>query len=230
MLYTSQIISEGRGSVGGLTFSRNRYGLYTRTRAVPVNPNSTRQTAVRAIFAALAGGWTGVLTQAQRDAWDLYGANVTWLNKLGQPVTLTGYSHFQRSNGAILAVPGTAVLDGPTTFSLPGADETFDATISEATQLISVVFDTALDWVGEDDAYLLVHMAQPRSGSRTFIGGPTRTAGSIDGDATTPPTSPQTIAVPFAVAAGQKTEVLARIIRADGRTSNLFRTSVTVAA
>lgn len=230
MLFTSPIIGEGRGSMGGVTGSRNRYGLYFRQRSVPINPNSPRQLTVRGIWMALAFTWVNFLTQVQRDAWDLYGENVDWLNKVGQTVHLTGYSHFQRSNGAINAALGSTVVPGPTNFSLPGADITFAATISEATQLISVTFDNTLAWANEDGGHLLIHMALPRVGSRLFIGGPTRVAGSVDGDAITPPTSPQTIAVPYVVAQTQKTEVLARIILADGRVSQLFRAVVTVAA
>lgn len=230
MLFKSGLTGEARGSMGGITAARNRYGLYFRQRVTPVNPNSTRQQVVRAVWMFLANQWTDVLTQLQRDAWDLYGENVIFKNKLGDDIQLTGYSHYQRSNGAIAAAGGALVQNGPTLFSLPGADDTFAAAISEATQLISVTFDNTLAWANEDEAFMLIHMALPRNGSRTFIGGPTRTAGNIDGDAITPPVSPADIAVPYLVAETQKTEVLARIIRADGRTSQLFRTTSIVAA
>lgn len=230
MLFKSGLTGEARGSLGGITAARNRYGLYFRQRVVPVNPNSPRQQFVRTVFQFLAFDWVNTLTQLQRDAWNLYGENVLLKNKLGDDIQLIGYSHFQRSNGAILAAGGTAVLDGPTNFSLPGADVTFAAAISEATQLISVTFDNTLGWANQDAGHMLVHMALPRAGSRDFIGGPTRVADAIDGDAITPPTSPATIAVPFAVAQTQKTEVLARIIEDDGRVSSLFRVTVTVAA
>jgi len=119
---------------------------------------------------------------------------------------------------------------GPVIFTLPGADSLFIPTISEATQLISVPFDTNRDWVGEDDAYMYVYMSQPRGASRTYIGGPYRFAGEIAGDATTPPTSPQTIAVPFVVVETQRVIVEARIGRADGRLSDLFLSTVDIAA
>ncbi|MBA7675775.1 hypothetical protein ES703_84012 [subsurface metagenome] len=229
MQFTSLIIAEGRGSMGGVTFSRNRYGAYTRARVTPVNPNTGLQFAARLRFRVLASRWTFALTQAQRNAWDLYGENVSWLNKLGQTVKLTGYAHYQRSNGAILAAGGILVDDAPVVFSLPEADLTFAAAISEATQQISTTFDNTLDWAGEDEGHLLVHMALPRVGSRLYIGPPTRTAGAVDGDSVTPPTSPALIPTPYVVAAGQRTEVLARVIRADARVSTLFRVVVGIA-
>ena len=219
-----------RGSIGGKVYSRNRYGPYIRTRVKPVNPNTARQQAARLNFADCAVQWSNVLTPAQRTAWNLYASSVAVTNRLGQQIFLSGFNMYLRSNTAILQVAGTKVAPGPTIFTLPGADAQFVPTISEATQLISVAFDTTRDWVGEDDAYMYIYMSQPRSPGRTFIGGPFRFASQIDGDVTTPPTSPETIAVPFVVVENQRVIVQARIGRADGRLSDLFLGTVDVAA
>jgi len=225
-------ISEGesRGSIAGRVYSRNRYGPYVRNRAVPVNPNSARQQAARLRFSDMAVQWSNLLTPAQRIAWNLYGDSVVMVDKLGQTFNLAGSAHFLRSNTAIAQVAGSVVDAGPTIFTLPGPDSEFIPSISEATQLISVPFDVGRDWVGEDDAYMYVYMMQPRSPGRSYLVGPSRFAGSISGDSTTPPTSPETIAVPFVVVEGQGVIVQARIGRADGRLSELFRGTVVVAA
>jgi len=221
---------EIRGSIGGKVYSRNRYGPYIRNRAVPTNPNTARQQAARLNFADCAVQWSNVLTAAQRTAWNLYAASVSVTNRLGQQIYLSGFNHYVRSNTAILQVPGTKVSAGPTIFTLPGADGQFVPSISEAAQLISVVFDTGKDWVGEDDAYMYLYMSQPRSPGRSYIGGPYRYAGSIAGDLASPPTSPQTVAVPFVVVENQRVIVEARIGRADGRLSDLFLATVDIAA
>lgn len=114
--------------------------------------------------------------------------------------------------------------------SLPVIDETAAASISEGTQLVSVAFDDTLDWLDEDGAHMTILMASPQGAGVNFIDGPFRFAGSLDGDSGTPLTSPQTVAVPFAVAEAQKTVVQFRIARADGRLSAPFRDSATVAA
>jgi len=222
--------AESRGSIAGRVYSRNRYGPYVRNRAVPINPNTARQQAARLNFSDCAVQWSNVLTPAQRIAWNLYGDSVVVKNNLGQDIFLSGFNHYLRSNTAILQVAGTKVAPGPVIFTLPGADGLFVPSISEATQLISVVFDIARDWVGEDDAYMYLYMSQPRSPGRTFIGGPYRFAAEIAGDATTPPTSPETVAVPFVVVEGQRVIVQARIGRADGRLSALFLATIDVAA
>ena len=167
-------------------------------------------------------------TAAQRAAWNLYGANIVLTDVLGQQIKIPGFNHFIRSNISILTASLPQVDDGPTEFTLPGADPTAAAAISEATQQLSVTFDTGLDWVDEDDAGLSVYMALPKGAGKSFIEPTFRYAGTINGDSGTPPTSPQTISVPFAVTEDQQTLVQYRICRADGRVSAPFRETVTV--
>lgn len=218
------------GSIGSMTASHNRYGYYFRNRIVPTNPSSQRQQAIRSIFGALAGLWSSALSAAQRAAWNTYGLSITKYDAVGQPYTLPGSQWFIGNNAVILQAGGTRVDDGPTTLTLPEPDPTFTPSVSEATQLISIAFDTGLDWVGEDDAYMTVKMSAPGGAGTTYNKGPYRLAGSIAGDSGTPPTSPQTLACPFPVAAGQVVSIEARIVRADGRVSEPFRSTVAVAA
>jgi hypothetical protein len=230
MLIKSDIIAQGSGSLAGITMSHNRYGLYLRNRSIPVNPNSDRQASARNRFSQAAERWSSTLTQAQRDAWNLYGNSVTVKNALGDSVFLTGFSHYLRSNSQQQQCLSTFVDDGPTDFTLPETDATATPTVSEATQNISTAFDTNLPWVSEDGAFLQVEMSQPRGVGREFIGGPFRYADCVEGDATTPPTSPQTVSVPFAVTQNQKVEIRYRIGRADGRLSEPFSRTVSVTA
>lgn len=218
------------GSYGGQTFSRNRYGAYVRSRTTPVNPNSSRQQIARGIFQFVAEKWTSGLTEVQRAAWNLYGSSVAMTGKFGDTIYLSGFSHFLRSNCSRLKAGIVDVQAGPTSFLLPEADATFTPTVSEATQLISIVFDTNLAWVDEDEAFMSVQMSAPHNIGRDFIGGPYRYAGVIEGDSVTPPTSPQTVAVPFAVVQNQQVIVRARIGRADARLSEFFQLHATVGA
>lgn len=218
------------GSLGGKVFSRNQYGNYIRSRAVPTNPNTSRQQGARSRFQQMAAHWGSTLTDAERTAWNLYGSSVDMLDRLGQTINLSGFSHFIRSNTALLQVGLSVVEAGPTTFSLPDVDSTMVATISEATQLISIAFDTNLDWVGEDEAFMSVHMTSPQNPSREYLDIKPVYAGAIEGDSGTPPTSPQTIAVPYVVVEEQKVIVKCRIGRADGRLSYFFQSTVDVAA
>ncbi|MHC4867567.1 MAG: hypothetical protein ACYTEX_26145 [Planctomycetota bacterium] len=223
MKFLSHPYSQASGSIGGTTYSHNRFGMYVRSRVTPVNPSSSRQQAVRNIFSQLTDHWNSTLTQAERTAWNLYASNVTKKDKMGQDIFITGFNHFVRSNCVALICSSSIVEPGPTIFTLAETDEAIVATISETSQQISLAFNTALDWVGEDDAFMLVLMSKPQNGGRAFIDPVLRVADNIAGDSTTPPTSPQTMSVPFAVAQGQAVFVQCRILRADGRLSEPFR-------
>lgn len=230
MKFTSPIISAGSGSQGGSTYSHNRYGMYIRNRAVPVNPDSPRQDAIRTVFSDLAQHWRNSLTANQRLSWDTYAANVSVKDKLGNDIYLTGFNHYLRSNVAILQAGLTRVDDGPTIFTLADCDTGVIVTASEATQLLSVAFTDTLDLYDEDGAALLVSSGMGVNITINFYNSPFRFADAIEGDSMTPPTSPVTITSPFFIQEGEKVFIRCRIVRADARLSNFFRTEFTCAA
>lgn len=224
------VIQQASGSVGGNTFSRNRFGQYIRARAIPTNPNTSRQQQFRNLFQTLAVVWSSVLTQVQRNAWNLYGDSVAVKDSLGQDIYLTGFNHFIRSNTVILGASATRVDDGPTIFTLEESDPTIVATISEATQQISLAFDDTLPWADVDGAFMQIQMSRPANVGVQYIPPIYRISDYIPGDSGTPPTSPQTMLTPFAVAEDQKVLVRCRIGGADGRLSAPFLASADIAS
>ena len=223
-------VADIRGSIGGTVFSKNRYGSYSRHRTIAVNPGSAKQTKIRATMGQIRNAWFQVLSAAQRAAWAVYAANVEVQNRLGESIKLTGWNMFARTNANLLYNDEAIVADAPTEFSLAEADSTLAITISAATQLISVAFDEDMDWCDEDDSHLIVYASRPQNPTVNYFKGPYQIAGKMSGDHETPPSSPTTMAVPFAVVAGQKVFVQARIVRADGRLSEPFRCVGTCAA
>lgn len=218
------------GSLGGKVFSHNRYGNYMRTRAIPTNPNTSRQQAAKSRFQSMASRWASALSPANRTAWNLYGDSVDMLDALGQTINITGFNHYIRSNSVILQSVLPVVDAGPTNFSLPITDATIAPTISEALQQISVVFDDTMDWGGEDNSFMTVHMTSPQNASRGYLDIKPRYADVLLGNTAVPLVSPLPVAVPYAVVDGQKVIVKFRIGRADGRLSGFFQQTVTVAA
>lgn len=204
------------GSAGGIVAARNRFGQYFRNRTVPVNPNTTQQQAVRANLSSLTTRWLGTLTPAQRSAWETYAANVPITNRVGSSVNATGFNWYVGNNALRLAATALPVDDAPTTYAL-ATFSPISFTASEATQNLSITFATGDAWVSEDDAALVVFVSRPVSVTRNFFNGPFRFAGVVLGDSAVPPTSPQTIAAPFAFVAGQKLFVRANVFRADAR-------------
>jgi len=223
-------VIDARGSIGGNVFSRNRYGNYMRARTTPVNPQSSRQSAIRAIVASIAVIWNGTLTAVQRAAWGVFASNVPSTNKLGEVINLSGFNQFVKSNTVKLNAGLASLAVAPTIFTLPGEDPDFSATVDAGTGKVSVVFDATRDWADEDTGGLVVQVGIPVNPSIEYFNGPWRSAGIILGDGATPPTSPDaTLDCPFEVADDQKIFVRAKILRADGRVSDWFRSGSIVA-
>ncbi len=219
-----------RGAIGGQVHSKNRSGNYIRARTTPVNPQSQRQNNIRAAIQFLAPRWSSVLTALQRAAWEVYANEITRTNALGAQIKLTGFNDYIRSNSVLIQSGLPVVDDAPTDLILPPGDPQMVGTVDEANQQISVAFDDTLDWVGQDTGHMIVSMSHPKAAGVNFVGGPFRVAGKIDGDSTTPPTSPTLLEAPFPVAEGQVIVVAARIAEEDGGLSNIFQSQNNVTA
>ena len=212
------------GSIAGTVFARNKYGNYARARTKPVNTNSTSQQAIRNAISSVVGQWLSTLTQTMRDNWITYAGSVAAKNRLGESINLSGFNHFVRSNSFRVYAGLDVVTAGPSVFALPDKDGLFAITLDTGAQKISVAFDDTADWCSEDGAVMAIYASGPQSRSRKFFGGPYRLIGTIVGDSASPPTSPVQFDPPSEFAGNHKVYAQARISRADGRLSGIFRT------
>lgn len=222
------VLPEGQqrsGSIGGTVWSHNSAGAYIRNRSVPVNPNTDRQVAVRNFVRGLAIAWNNTLTQIQRDAWNTYAANVTWINALGQSIHLTGLNHYIRSNTPRLLCALARLDAAPTIFNLATAEQALGASAQELTQLLTVSFDDTAAWTTETGGFELFSMGIPQNGSIKFFGGPWRVITCLFGqDAPNgEPASPTIMPTRWPIAEGQRLWIRSRIGRADGRLSEFAR-------
>lgn len=149
------------GSVGGVTSSRNRYGQYRRSRATPVNPNSSAQGAVRARLAAAAAQWRQ-LTANQRAGWTGLAQGINRTDSLGQSASLTGFSAFCSINQTLQNCGSAMVLDAPA-MSTPDALSTLVVTLTAAA--FSLAYTPTPLPVG---AKLIVYCSPQRSAGRAF--------------------------------------------------------------
>lgn len=222
MLITSQVIASGSGSVGGLTLSRNRGGMYFRARAVPTNPNTPEQQAVRNAMSFLAAYWRNTLSEVNRIGWATYAANTAMVNKLGAQVFLTGQQQFIRSNVPRLQNAGLTVNSlitvAPTNYNLGNLTPCTISNVDASDGDFEVNYTNTDDWATVIGSGLLVYASRPQDPTINFFRGPYRLCGEVAGD-TTPPTSPATIDLPFAVTAGQKVFFRLHASRLDGRLS-----------
>lgn len=219
-------MESGSGSLGGITVSRNRGGLYLRGRAVPTNPNSVFQQAVRSAAAQLASLWGNTLTPAQRAGWDLYAENVELPNPLGDNRNVGGLGMYIRSNVPRIA-SGVAGLvrvdDAPIVFDLGSVGALTVISATAATDIISMGFTDTDDWVDETGSALLVYTSRQQNASINYFKGPYRFAGAVEGDGTTAPTTPAAITGAFNIDVDNRVFVFARVSRLDGRLSTPFR-------
>lgn len=232
MLFDSPIISRGSGSMAGITASRNRGGNYFRARTLPTNPNTVFQQAVRSLMAQLSGLWSSILTQPERDKWDLYAENVELIGPTGSPRNVGGIGMFQRSNvprlqAAEVLLPRQDIAPG--LFDLGEYTAPAIVSATAATNTLSLTFTNTDEWANEDDSAMLISVSRPQNPGIKFFKGPYRFADVILGNSTTPPTSPAAIISPFPFEVGQRVFIFVRVTRGDGRLSASFRSTVLAA-
>lgn len=225
MKIKSGLVTQMSGSVGGLTGAHNQGGLYFRGRSIPVNPSTPFQQTVRNAITVLTSRWNGTLTPAQRDAWRVYDQNVTIIDRLGDPRQIGAIGHYVRSNVPRIQVGLPIVDDAPTTFDLGSFTPPTVTFTAADPYTVDVGFDDTDTWANEDDAAMLVYLSRQQNPGIEFFKGPYRFGDRIDGNSTTPPTSPATIASLFPGVADNRAFAQVRVTRADGRLSGTFRGS-----
>ena len=99
------------GSVAGQTASRGRYGQYIRTRAIPVQPRTANQLAVRSAFQILSQTWSS-LSKDQQSAWTAWAVAHPRKDSLGQSSPLSGAQAYVSVN-TVLQTAGFSVVSLP---------------------------------------------------------------------------------------------------------------------
>jgi hypothetical protein len=109
--FVSQVYSEIRGSVNGVTYARNRFGLYARAKASPVQPRTPAQTERRAQLTVLSQRWR-TLSEGIRAEWRALADELTRSDTLGLTYRLTGLQAYLQFN-LWRALLGLAPQDNP---------------------------------------------------------------------------------------------------------------------
>lgn len=215
-------ITQISGSIGGVVHARNRFGNYMRPRTKPINPNSPRQEAIRAILSYLAEYWHGDLSQAQRDAWGVYAAAVAMQNRIGQVIHLTGFNHFIRTNGAHMTWSGVVLPNAPVVLSLPEKDVALVCS-DESIAAQKFNFQCNVDGWGpgvDDKLLIMLYQGHPQLASRGFFAGPWRYIGIINATEGALGAAERDAAFPFGL--GQKVWFQARLMTDTGRLTTLW--------
>lgn len=101
------------GSAGGFVASSTTTGQRIAARTMPRQPRSLSQTAQRNRIGSMAALWRQQ-TAAQQTAWGAQAQSTPWRDRLGQPITLSGYALFvsytTRGLNAFIPIPPARIL------------------------------------------------------------------------------------------------------------------------
>lgn len=212
------------GAAGAMVASRAKTTQYLRARVTPVNPRSIFQSAVRDSVKTLVGRWASVLTDEQREAWNVYAANVSRKNRIGDTINITGIAWYVGNNTPRLQAGLSAIddLGGPDfAYDLGNPDflgTDFDAAGSNGT----INWDAlALPITSGTGNSLLVYCSKPYNPGRARPINGNRLAAIIPANQTV---STSAIVLPFPlVDSTSRIDCIIRLSRLDGRLSSTFR-------
>lgn len=102
--YPVEKMSGTTGALPALTFSNQRGNQIARAYAIPTNPKTDGQYAVRSAFGSLSAYWRDTLTNIERQTWDQFAAanpitkagatyytsGIAWFKKINEPRKLAG--------------------------------------------------------------------------------------------------------------------------------------------
>lgn len=171
MKYIGLLSSAASGKLGGVVASHNRNGTYFRHHAIPVQPRTPAQRAVRNQLAAFSSAFKS-LTATQVAGWNALGATVTLKSKLGTTYNPTGQQLFVSCNKHLAEIGITTLLTtAPTIPTIPAIPE---LTISGGSSQASPANVSALTITApasfESDFGVVIRATSVQTWGRTFMG------------------------------------------------------------
>jgi hypothetical protein len=106
------VVGQASGSQGGTTFSHNRYGPYTRNRAIPVISTTPAALNAKARMATASQAWQ-LLTAAQRLSWNAWAQANPIVDTLGFSQVLAGNAAYNSLNILLSQAGDTAISVPP---------------------------------------------------------------------------------------------------------------------
>lgn len=110
MIWSSPLVGQGSGKLGGIVIYMSRSGLAIRARVKGANPNSTRQQLVRMRTATISETWRS-LSEGDRSTWISAAEEMEWPNKLGGTYKPSGYDLYMQRNYNRLKVGLSSLLN-----------------------------------------------------------------------------------------------------------------------
>jgi len=108
------IVTDGRGKLGGSVFSKNRYGLYEKSKVTPINTPSAYKSIIKNNHKTVVSAWSN-LTDAERQSWNSGTYNFPQKNTFSDTCYLSGYALFLKLNLNRLLLSQSLLHNCPTT-------------------------------------------------------------------------------------------------------------------
>lgn len=158
-----QVVSDVRGKIAGMVFSKGHYGNYIRTKATPINPKSTAQSTVRNYMALASRAWKS-LTDAQRLQWK----GVEYLgsknNQIGGGKSLTGFNAFVQMARNMREI-GLSPLTDYAGNATPASFTSLSGTLSYGPDKMEIAFAPAIA-VSDN---VVIFATAPHSAGKDFV-------------------------------------------------------------
>lgn len=166
-----QIISEARGKIAGMVFSKNRSCSFIRTKATPIQPRTTYTQFLRSNLSAASKAWQG-FSDTVRAEFTAHADEALIRNSLGDNVRISGFNFYIAlcRNAFLITSPLPVIYPGNTQ---PGAVGSFSAACSYVPDKILLTFAPAIPLTDSWVLYATRPMSlgrKPISSDFRFIG------------------------------------------------------------
>lgn len=184
------------GKIDGTVFQRGTYGNVARGWTKPVDPQTDKQMAVRASFSSQSQVWR-TLTTAQRNGWIALAATITFVNRLGENIFLTGQAMFNKLNQNLISGGQTQITDAPT-YTVPSTPTAVTGAIAAGAGTATVTF---VPTPVPASAVMQIWMTAPVSAGKRFLSNEYKLIANVAAAGT----SPQNVAAAYTLVYGSFT-------------------------
>lgn len=157
------IVSDVRGSIDSVTYARSRYGAYARKKVTPVNPNTNRQSDVRAIFGAASSAFRSLGTSVI-DAWNAVAPEYTRSNVFGDNLPLSGATLFTKLKTQLVNIGTTTNPEPINPVTVP--DVIWDGVVADVSATTITLANLPATTAGQKIA---IFASAPVSPGKTFF-------------------------------------------------------------
>ena len=232
-LYKFGITGELRGSIGGITFSRNKFGAVIRSKTKNNFVKPLLKMEMISFFSYFSNYWKTQLAYIYKHNWDLYAADTPMLNSLKETYYMSGMNAFIRCNTIGFKIGRNTLTGAPLDggFTPVGVFDSSEITIDKSANTISFneaafpSFDHAVD----DDSLVLFQCPCCYYGTN-FIFFKEKYLGHITGNSGTPPAFPQVFSPVYPIFTDGIVGLVARRLDPEGKYSGKTACGVIVVA